>query len=244
MSHNSLLEHFQVQDMRLGISQKDAKLRLYALDNRELDVKSVREVCVVEYWPLLVGDHPPTDELWAALKEGDPVKTRQAIEAGAHLNYLPVTSASPIALSILNRKGNWQECVRALVEAGAPLNGIPGQEPTIYRTVWQIVPWIGDDPSAIPAIELLLELGADINARCHLKHHHIWTALHRAVSNCNPLLVKYLVSRGADTELVDDKGRTALSMARDNAKNCHGQAQPASEEIVRFLSDPQANLER
>jgi ankyrin repeat protein len=235
----ALLEHVQGSDLRLDIVREDGKLRVVALNGAPLVAGSVKEICVVEFWPLMPGDNAASDALNAALRAGDPVGTQEAIAAGADLNYLPVTHSSPFDLPLLNRKGNWEECVQVLVDAGAPLNGFPQQPPTIYRCVWSVFPIVGDNPAPIAAIEVLLKLGADINARCEMRNHHDWTALHKAVDEYNPLLVKYLVWRGADTNLEDDQGRTPISLAQFDAEHVHGEAKAASIDIAEFIANPQ-----
>ena len=55
----------------------------------------------------------------------------------------------------------------------------------------------------------MISAGAGLNHKDHEKR----TALHRAAINGNTRLVKRLVGRGANTELRDEEGATALDIA-------------------------------
>ena len=60
-------------------------------------------------------------------------------------------------------------------------------------------------------VELLLDAGADVNAR----QHKGWTALQAAAQHGNAELAELLLARGADPGLAMDEGKTALDIARD-----------------------------
>ncbi|MBI4886199.1 MAG: ankyrin repeat domain-containing protein, partial [Acidobacteria bacterium] len=56
---------------------------------------------------------------------------------------------------------------------------------------------------------LLVDLGADVNAT----GEHGWTALHGAAYKGVDAAVRFLVERGARTDVLDDYGQTPLSIA-------------------------------
>ncbi len=58
-------------------------------------------------------------------------------------------------------------------------------------------------------ISILLEYGIDINAR-----NHGWGALHLAALNGHTDIVSILLNKGAETEAVNEEGRTPLDIAR------------------------------
>jgi ankyrin repeat protein len=60
-------------------------------------------------------------------------------------------------------------------------------------------------------VELLLDAGADVNAR----QHNGWTALQAAAQHGNADLVALLLARGADPAQAMDEGKSALDIARE-----------------------------
>ena len=77
------------------------------------------------------------------------------------------------------------------------------------------VRWFGDNlplqESALAAVEYLLGLGLDINAR----NIHEQTTLHGAVYLGGTLLVPYLVERGAEIDVVNVRGQTPWMVAAE-----------------------------
>lgn len=75
----------------------------------------------------------------------------------------------------------------------------------------------------IAVLRLLIEKGAPINSTMYEDHHPSWalfsfmplgTPLHRAVELGKADIVRYLVSEGANLNIKNAKGRTALEYAR------------------------------
>ena len=62
-------------------------------------------------------------------------------------------------------------------------------------------------------ITLLLDRGADVNAR----QHGGYTALHAAAMHGDAATVELLLARGADPGIATDDGKTAADFARENA---------------------------
>lgn len=63
---------------------------------------------------------------------------------------------------------------------------------------------------SVPAARMLLEAGADVNAKAEAA-----APIHGAVMGGSPEMVRFLVESGADASLPDYKGRDARSLAQD-----------------------------
>lgn len=79
------------------------------------------------------------------------------------------------------------------------------------RTALLFVSGLGSEP----CVKLLAEAGSNLNYR---DKNGGLTALHMAAGYVKPGVVKLLVELGADPELEDDRGRTALDLAREILK--------------------------
>lgn len=248
----ALLKNFDANGMQMTIEQVDSGLQLQQLESKAISWKSVREICLLTCYPLMSKENPGSDLMDRALEEGNPKKVVKAIKDGASLRWLPeATSMSPFGMAILNKKGNWKECARQLIKAGAPVDGGPGETPPIIDCCLSFgtlnVRGM-DDRSRIEAIDFLLKLGADIDAKNCTEYEQGWTALHRAVKNYQTALVKHLVSRGAQVDLKAADGQTPLDLAQSLAKRfqtqtrkkavrSEGSAKQKIEEIVQILAD-------
>ncbi len=169
----------------------------------------------------------------------------------------PGITALSLALSDFNL-----EAARLLVAKGANVNArnLQAQTPLLEVLERAFRRWDmgGDDPPPPPyppCAKLLIEAGADVNARdwkgtfalyraaqlgdaetVHLlldrgaevnaRTTGGFTPLFVAASSGNPLVVKLLLGRGADVKIKDTEGQTALQMARQDQ---------ASPEILRLL---------
>ena len=59
-------------------------------------------------------------------------------------------------------------------------------------------------------VDKLISNGADVNVRTD----HYWTPLHAAAHNSNTAMIKFLLQRGADPFTKNNRGETALDVAR------------------------------
>jgi hypothetical protein len=91
-----------------------------------------------------------------------------------------------------------------LLENGADVNG-PASSPLLLKFKYE-----GD----APAIEFLLDRGADVNAAAQGGK----TALHVAAVNGRAEALKLLIERGADINAVGPEGRTALHLAASSGR--------------------------
>ena len=80
------------------------------------------------------------------------------------------------------------------------------------------------DIDVVDVLDLLLERGAPLNSTMYKEHYFSWslyhfmglgTALHKAVELGKVDVVRYLISRGADTGVKDATGQTALDHAKE-----------------------------
>ena len=81
------------------------------------------------------------------------------------------------------------------------------------------------------AAKILLEAGADVNAR----NEGDFTALHCAAFTGSPELVQIFVEHGADIDARDWRGRTAFRIAEGSKQSFHYQAWPQVAELLREL---------
>lgn len=81
----------------------------------------------------------------------------------------------------------------------------------------------------LPAVRFLVEeLGFDVNAR----DHNGYTPLHHAASRGDNVLIRYLVSKGADVKAVSRSGQTAADMANGPVQR----VQPFPETVALLVS--------
>ena len=94
---------------------------------------------------------------------------------------------------------------RILVEAGAPVD-------LASENAMQVRPLHSAATArSLPLVRLLLEHGADPNAR----QHGGWAPIHSAAQNGSLDIVELLIEHGADPTLANDEGVTALQLAQE-----------------------------
>ena len=103
--------------------------------------------------------------------------------------------------------------IRLLLEAGADPNVKDGDAILLH----QVMGW--DEPDLSEVVAILLEKGAQVNARDSIR----MTALHLAMVNGyqagkNPQVVKLLLDAGADVNAQDQRGETPLHLALPRAE--------------------------
>lgn len=133
---------------------------------------------------------------------GDTNKVRQLLSEGADPNEVFFNGWT--ALMMAAAEGH-RSAVSSLIEAGAEVDARNDGG----RTALMFASGYGYDE----IVEILIENGADVNA---VPHEGVrWSSLTAASNNGHERTVVLLLEAGADTELVDARGRTALSYARE-----------------------------
>src|SRR5580658_2730344 len=117
------------------------------------------------------------------------------------------------------RNGNSIDILE-LAHAGADINGAD----SLGRSALQMAAIYNN----IPAADILIKLGANIDGGVLQK----FTALHLAAAAGNDYMVRYLRNSGADVNLKDDFGNTALYIA----------AKDGQTKVIEALTDNDPNL--
>lgn len=143
-----------------------------------------------------------TDELSAALGEGDPQKVAALIEAGADIRYKRDDGYDALVDAVhgrdVARDPRLLELLALLVAQGVDLSGVT----TYAESGLRVLSHIG----RFDAVRLLLEAGAD-------KSHLGWSPLMEAVALGSLADVKAALARGAALEEQDFWSRTAWLIA-------------------------------
>ena len=127
----------------------------------------------------------------------------------------------------------------ALLEAGADPNTTAddGSTPLMmaaglgYRSYQPHTPRGRRSPPVEEAVRVLVEAGADVNAR----NEADFTALHAATFRGLNEVIEYLVEQGADIDARDFRGRTAFRIAEGAKQSFQFQAFPETAEFLRGL---------
>jgi hypothetical protein len=98
---------------------------------------------------------------------------------------------------------------------------------------------IVEDPRDIEIARMLLEQGADVNARDHAGHTSLINAARLGQMN----LVKFFLEHGANKFLEDSDGKTAVKKARSRSKNVFDADEKAKfEAIAKYIEDYDTGL--
>jgi hypothetical protein len=184
---------------------------------RDVGVDDLEELEVSCYAPVTSAENPAAVRLKAAIDTGDVAAARQAIADGASLEFLPDLTVSPLSIALNYRcPGDWVGVARALVEAGAPIDGYEWEDPPIFFWIGALAR-LSNNKGVIKGLEATLSLGADINFPAR-----IWdkgsTPLHYAVKHSLPAIAEFLVGQGASVKARDARGLTPLELAEVLAK--------------------------
>lgn len=127
--------------------------------------------------------------------------------SGADANSVDDEMRTPLHDAV---RSNHLDCLKELIAQGANVNA---------ETKYGVTPLhFAACNSKLEYIQELIAHDADVNAQSFISGD---TALHRAVSWGNVDCVKYLIEFGADPELTNNEGETALAMAmRMNITMC------------------------
>lgn len=127
------------------------------------------------------------EQLFEAIEKGDAAAVKALLAAGASAT---AESEEGVPAIVAAASGSSVEICLALLDRGAPVNGIEGELPLEAAAI----------EGNLEIVRLLLDRGADPNAKCDYEH----TALSAAVSNNHPEVVSLLLDRGAgmDSSLI------------------------------------------
>jgi ankyrin repeat protein len=141
------------------------------------------------------GDYP----LHVAVRQGRVVIARELIDHGAQLDARDALGRTPLHVALANGK---VQAAELLLQRGA--------DDDLQRLLFELV---AEQALDRDTIELLVGRGVDLNAR----DDEGQAPLHRAVATGNLKLAKQLINAGADVNLTDSRGRTALEIADAHA---------------------------
>lgn len=149
----------------------------------------------------------PGEYLMGAIRAADLPRVKRLVEK-YKANVTTPDSQNPFIYPLLDavHTGN-KAIVRYLISAGATPN------PPDTRTFPPLC--AAASRGDIPMAQILLESGADVNARGSNARP---TALHCAADDAHLEMIQFLVSKGIDTTVQTTDGRTALSIAQRYAK--------------------------
>jgi ankyrin repeat protein len=163
------------------------------------------------------------EELLSAASEGNTLKVRELLHKGADPNAAN-TEGNTLTVLMLAANGGFAPMVKVLVEAGANVNVTASVAAGAARVNEDITPLMqavasGDEES----VRILLDQGADVNAKD--KTTIIEDDGHEKEINRRPVLLYFtnntvlrlLLERGADPNVTDTDGNTALMIAAERS---------------------------
>jgi ankyrin repeat protein len=144
---------------------------------------------------------------------------------------IPIKTATPALLEQViigaSQNGNWGRLAMALSAYGNPPNfaDVHGKSPLIYATMKE----------SVKCVELLLQAGANVNAR---DRNHA-TAISFASFTLNLQILKMLVAAGANVNVRQKDGSTPLTIC--TASDAHNKSQAKKLECAQFLLESEAD---
>jgi protein DGCR14 len=200
-----------------------------------------------------------TTPLGSAAMAGETEVMRVLIDAGADIHGSNLDRSPMIAAAF----GRWVDAVRLLLDAGVDPNarskhGAASLYPAIRNRAFEVVKLLvergariddGDGALSVAQVDStdhkadreffdqLMSLGAQVDARAPGG----WTALMSSARKGQEGDVRYFLARGADANLTDGEGRTALALAQAERKETlvsgrNLASSPALDRIIALLT--------
>jgi uncharacterized protein len=189
-------------------------------------------IAAAQPWQVTRHTRRVDEDLLKAVLDRDVARAKALLEKGADPNYVQDTARAqrvPVLSAALRRshkaddREKSRQIVKALVAAGASTSLA---DPIGALTICNVV-----DAGDTDALDVLLENGADINARKADGE----TMLMNAAGQGSEDVVAYLLSRGADACLRNDRGATAADYARSFVADARQAGEEVDDGIVRRL---------
>lgn len=147
--------------------------------------------------------------LHVAIMNAQAVEVERLISGGADVNAKSKSGTTP--LHIAASKGHI-DVMKLLISKGANVNARDKYGVTpLHEVAGQI--FFGENLTLANMAVLLIENGADINAKCSWLLQKEVTPLHLAAENGHLALLELLISNGADVNAKDSRGETPLHYA-------------------------------
>jgi ankyrin repeat protein len=145
---------------------------------------------------------PSSAELFQAAFDGNLSTVDLALARGAEVDSVNPEGSTILMLAAFN---GHTDVVRALLDRGASIDrrDLTGRTALMYASSGPYADTVG----------LLIEKGASVNLT---DHGEGWSALMFAGGEGQVEVIRTLLAHGADAELVDEDGETALTFAQRN----------------------------
>lgn len=199
-----LCEHYGITIPMPQIREVDGAFQI--IGKRGKPVKTGLRGYHIERGPeIAAGENTAATAMADAIDRCDAEGIRKAVQQGASLTALPDTSVSPL-MSALYKCGSpgGEECVKALVELGCPVDGEARDDPTVVKCVAHFV----NEDLALKMLQTIVPLGADVNAATGTGN----TALHVSAQSIE--LVRCLLELGADPTIKNQQGQSPTDWLR------------------------------
>jgi ankyrin repeat protein len=134
------------------------------------------------------------EQFYGLLKKAPVAELDSTIKSSLHL--LNTEDANDFDMVTRSLEDNQIPIFRRLLE-----NGAHAYDAIIFASIRNMP----------EVVKVLIDFGVDVNLRS--KNYDSWIALHWAVEGGNLSVLQVLIAAGADVNLTDDDGRTALSLA-------------------------------
>lgn len=151
-----------------------------------------------------------TVSIWTAVRMGQLERCRSILEESPELldAFSPGIPLTPLMVAV---RMNRYSVAEFLISSGADVNTIGPLESDGMggnTVLWYAAQGARKDRDAV--VELLLNNGAEMDVACEGG----WTALHMAAQWNHPGIARILIKKGANSAIKDDKGKTALEIAK------------------------------